>query len=107
MDWPAWFEAAGLPAPSEAGTRFSQADHAIDAALGGAGVVLGRISLCEGHVRDGALVMPLPLSLRPGTRFSLVCPKGSETRPQVARFADWVREETRPIAALAEGRVFA
>ena len=106
MDWSAWFEAAGLPVPEETGTRFSQADHAIDAAVGGAGAILGRISLCEGHVRDGSLAMPLPLSLRPGTQFSVVCPKGSETRPQVARFVEWVRAETGGIAAMAEGRVF-
>ena len=106
-DWPAWFEAAGHPPPEEAGPRFSQADHAIDAALSGAGAVLGRISLAEGHLREGRLVAPLALSLRPGARYRIVCPEGAQTRQAVARFIAWVERETAPIAALAEGREFA
>ena len=106
-DWAAWFEAAGLAPPAGTGTRFSQADHAVDAALGSAGAILGRISLTEGHLREGRLAAPLALSLRPGARYRVVCPEGAERRPQVARFIDWVTAETAPIAALAAGRTFA
>ena len=41
-DWPAWFRAMGVDFTPEHGARFSQADHAVDAALAGAGVALGR-----------------------------------------------------------------
>ena len=106
-DWPAWFAAAGVPAPAGGGPRFSQADHAVDAALAGAGVVLGRISMTEGHLREGQLVAPFALSLRANARYRLVCPEGAQHRPHVARFVDWVMAETESVRALAATRTFA
>ncbi|MEM8851634.1 MAG: LysR family transcriptional regulator, partial [Pseudomonadota bacterium] len=44
-DWPAWCRAAEVSLDTSHGPRFSQADHALDAAMSGAGVVLGRVSL--------------------------------------------------------------
>lgn len=106
-DWPAWLKAAGVAAPPPSGPRFSQADHAVDAALAGAGAVLGRISMTEGHLREGQLAAPFALSLRANARYRLVCPEGAEQRPHVARFIDWVMAETASIRALAETRTFA
>ncbi len=106
-DWPAWLAAAGVTAPAPGGPRFSQADHAVDAALAGAGVVLGRISMTEAHLREGQLVAPFDLTLRANARYRLVCPMGAETRPQVARFVEWVMAETRSIRAMAPSRRFA
>ena len=107
VDWPTWFAAAGLAAPETAGTHFSQADHAVNAALSGGGVMLGRISLTERHLTEGRLVMPFPLSLWANAAYSFVCPQGTETRPQVARFLDWVMSEVGTIADLTSTRVFA
>ena len=107
IGWPAWLRAAGLPPAPEGGPRFSQADHAVDAALAGAGVILGRISLTEGHLREGRLVAPYPLALRTDARYRLICPMGAERRPQVAAFIAWILAETGPMAALAEGWTFA
>ena len=105
-DWPTWFAAAGLPPPPDGGPRFSQADHAVGAALAGAGAILGRISLTEGALRDGRLVMPFPLSLRGGAGYRLVHQPGAEGRPQVAAFRDWVLAEMAEVAALAGTRHF-
>ena len=58
VDWPAWFAQAGLPERNWTGQRFSQADHALDAALSGAGAVLGRGSLTNRMLREGRLVAP-------------------------------------------------
>lgn len=93
-DWPTYFGMIGVASPTETGTKFSQADHAIDAALAGAGAVLGRISLTEAHLRDGRLVMPFKKAMWTNAAYRIVCPKGNETRPQVARFIEWVRAET-------------
>lgn len=93
-DWAAYFDLINEAPPKEAGTKFSQADHAVDAALAGAGVVLGRISLTESHLREGRLVMPLKTALWSNATYRIVCPDGAEKRPQVARFIQWVLAET-------------
>ena len=106
VGWPQWFEAAGVQPPAMAGPRFSQADHAVDAALAGAGAVLGRISMAEGHLREGQLVAPFDLSLRANARYRLVHPPGHGSRPAVARFTEWVLAETESIRRLEAGRRF-
>ncbi len=42
FDWPAWFRAMGIDYEPKHGTHFSNADHAVNAAISGAGIVLGR-----------------------------------------------------------------
>ncbi len=41
-DWQSWYRAAGLDMPEGGGPHFSHADHALDAALSGAGALRGR-----------------------------------------------------------------
>lgn len=97
LDWKTYFEAAGIDADTTAGARFSQADHAIDAALAGGGAVLGRISMAEAHLREGRLVMPYGTALRAHAGYRIVCLEGTQHRPQIARFIDWVLAETASI----------
>lgn len=104
IDWPAWFRAAGLGDAPTGGPRFSQADHAIDAALGGGGVVLGRLSLTSAALADGQLVAPFDLAISTEAHYRFVCPAGAETRPQIAAFLEWIEAETAEIQRHAEGR---
>lgn len=106
IEWQAWFKAAGLGVAPPAGPRFSQADHALDTALASGGVVMGRISLAAEAIRAGQLVMPYPLSLTTEAHYRFVCPKGSETRPQVAAFYDWILNEAQSLTELNDGRTF-
>jgi len=92
-DWATWFRMQGVDFTPENGLRFSNADHAIDAALAGAGVVLGRRALVVKDLMDGRLVAPFPLALGTGARFRFICQKGAEDRPQIAAFRDWVLSE--------------
>ncbi|MEL7099105.1 MAG: transcriptional regulator GcvA [Pseudomonadota bacterium] len=92
-DWPTWFMMQGVDFAPETGLRFSNADHAIDAALAGAGVVLGRRALVVKELMDGRLVAPFPLAMGTGARFRFICQKGAEARPHVAAFRDWVLAE--------------
>ncbi|WP_425093162.1 transcriptional regulator GcvA [Tropicimonas sp. S265A] len=89
-DWAAWFRAAGVTDPPRILPRFSQADHAIDAAEAGAGAVLGRISLTAGALRDGRLVMPFPIAITTQAHYRVLCPEGMEAKPQVAAFLEWI-----------------
>jgi LysR family glycine cleavage system transcriptional activator len=102
VGWPGWLSLAGVNGAPTYGPRFSQADHAIDIALQGAGVVLGRHAIAETSLKEGGLVAPFALSIRTGTYFRLVCPEGQEDRPNIKAFREWVREEAE--ATLADER---
>ncbi|NNJ69416.1 MAG: transcriptional regulator GcvA [Boseongicola sp.] len=106
IQWPAWFAAAGLGTPPTGGLRFSQADHALDSALTGTGVVLGRVSLAARDLAEGRLVMPFDLSLTTEAHYRLICANGSEKRPHIKTFLDWIESQTSEILALDKGRRF-
>lgn len=91
VGWNTWFEANGLlgQQPSE-GTRFNQADHAIEVALQGDGVVLARYSFVRHSIEAGVLVAPFPVALQVPAQFFLVCPHGSEGDQNVKAFRDWM-----------------
>ena len=92
-DWETWFRAMGIDFAPTHGPRFSQADHAVDAALAGVGVVLGRRALVVRELDEGRLVAPFPTALDTGVRFRFLCADGAQTRPQIAAFRDWIIAE--------------
>jgi LysR family glycine cleavage system transcriptional activator len=106
VDWEAWFAAVNLHAPDVAGTHFSQADHAVNAAMAGGGAMLGRVSLTERHLTEGRLVMPFKETLWSNATYRFVCPIGAEKRSQVARFLEWMMEEVVTFEALKADRTF-
>jgi LysR family glycine cleavage system transcriptional activator len=73
--------------------RVNAADHALEAAVAGAGVALSHKLIASDDVHSGRLVTPFgpELPLRSGYHF--VCPKGYETRPTVRAFRDWLFAE--------------
>ena len=103
-DWAAWFRTAGLEPPADHGPRFSQADHAVDLALEGGGVVLGRGSVTDRALTDGRLVAPFGPTLKTGGTYRLVHPPGHAARPAIARFRDWVMSEMETLHRLTEAR---
>ena len=63
-DWARWLKAADAgTVDASRGTRFDQPDHALQAAIEGAGVVLGRRRLATNDIAAGRLVAPFELSL--------------------------------------------
>lgn len=101
-NWKTWFRAMGVAHDPGQGLRFSQADHAVDAALAGVGVVLGRRALVVKDIEDGRLVAPFPTALGTGARFRFICVKGAETRPHIAAFRDWVVAEIDKLRHVTE-----
>lgn len=102
MGWSDWFTAMGEPFSPIHGPRFSQADHALDAALAGVGVVLGRRALVVKDLDEGRLVAPFQTALTTGAQFSFLCLKGMENRPQIAVFRNWILEEIAKTAHITE-----
>jgi len=95
--WADWFKAAGVTGADDVdsgrGLRFNSADHAIEATIEGAGVLLAYKALACDDLRTGRLVAPFALEVGADRAFHLVCPSGAETRPKVKAFRTWVVEE--------------
>ncbi len=102
-DWPAWFRAVGVDFTPTHGAHFSNADHAIDAAVAGVGVALGRRPMIIKDVIEGRLVMPFKTAVETKARFRFLCRSGEETRPQIAAFRDWFLAEIEKTAHISDG----
>ena len=59
----------------------------------GAGVLLAHYTLAHDDLRTGRLIAPFRLKLKTRRGFHFVCPLGSETRPKIAAFRNWLHEE--------------
>jgi len=101
-DWPAWFRAVGITETPPAGARFTQADHAIDATMAGVGVALGRRALVIKDLAEGRLVAPYGIALGTEAHFRFLCPEGSQDRPQIAVFRDWILDEIKKTATVSD-----
>ena len=94
-NWDRWLEAAGVrQVDTSRGPHFSQPDHALQAAIDGAGVVLGWRYLAADDIAHGRLIVPFSLLLPLGSAFYLVYPKAYTDRQKVMVFRDWLIEET-------------
>ncbi|MEM6711327.1 MAG: transcriptional regulator GcvA [Pseudomonadota bacterium] len=93
--WKEWLVFAGVTHESDIrGLRFNHADHAIDAAIRGAGIALARTSLAKTDIESGLLVEPFPdLRLTTDLAFYLVMPPAARFKPKVAAFTDWMLQE--------------
>ena len=96
-DWMAQAHVTGIDVSR--GLRLNVADHALDAAVEGAGVVLGYKVMAAADLLAGRLVSPFGPELSLGGRaYHLVCPRGHEKRPKIRAFRDWLMSEVRRYA---------
>ncbi|MCU9836587.1 transcriptional regulator GcvA [Ruegeria sp. WL0004] len=102
VDWPVWFRAVGISFTPTHGTHFSNADHAVDAAVAGAGVALARRAMIIKDLEEGRLVAPFKTAIESQGRFRFLCLKGAETRPQIAAFRDWFMAEIDKTAHISD-----
>src|SRR5260370_848706 len=93
-NWADWFAAAGVrDADVSRGLRFSSADHALDATVEGAGVLLASDVLAYDDLRTGRLAIPFALYLHSGRAYHFVCPKRRQGHPNVQAFRAWIKQE--------------
>lgn len=107
VGWRSWFHAAGLEYTDHPIASFNSPAPAVSAAISGAGVLMGRVSLTDGALRDGRLVMPFDLSIKAAKSYRIVCPKGAHDLPHVRAFMDWIRAEYDAMQTLKADRTFA
>ena len=91
--WADWFAIADLQGDATRGLTVNVADHALDAAVAGAGVSLSFKLIASDDVHSGRLVSPFGPELPLGSGYHFVCPKGHEKRPHVRAFRDWLFAE--------------
>lgn len=93
--WSDWAHLAGVDdIDTTRGLRLNVADHALDAASEGAGVVLAYKLVASRDIRLGRLVAPFGPEIKvPDRAYYFVCPRGFEKRPPVRAFRDWIFEE--------------
>jgi LysR family glycine cleavage system transcriptional activator len=96
VDWAIWLHSAGIDnVDPHRGPTFLSSDHAIQAALRGEGVVLGRSALVADELAAGRLVRPFQLSLPASFAYFVVYPQTALQRPSVKAFRDWLMVEAR------------
>jgi len=100
--WSDWFQMAGIDGiDSTRGLRLNVADHALDAASEGAGVVLAYKVVASRDIGLGRLIVPFgPEIALPGRSYFFVCQKGHEKRAPVKAFRDWAFAEIADTAAI-------
>ena len=93
--WADWLGMAGVEGiDTTRGLRLNVADHALDAASEGMGVVLAYKLVAARDIALGRLVSPFgPEMPVPGRAYYFVCAKGQEKRAPVKAFRNWVFAE--------------
>ncbi|TDI80223.1 MAG: transcriptional regulator GcvA [Betaproteobacteria bacterium] len=93
-NWDTWFKSSEIEhIDASQGLHFSQPDHALQAAIDGAGFVLGWRGLAANDIAAGRLEQPFNLILPLGLAFYLVYPEAYADRSEIVAFRDWVMQE--------------
>jgi LysR family glycine cleavage system transcriptional activator len=91
VGWARWLALAGAPEVNgNRGTRYSLAELALQAAIDGAGVVLGRLALAELDLTAGRLCRPFKRVLPLELGYFLVMPPKQRDRPEIHCFRTWL-----------------
>jgi LysR family transcriptional regulator, glycine cleavage system transcriptional activator len=91
-DWRLWLTAAGLPVSLalRRGLNFDQSFMALQAAMDGLGVALGRTQLVEQDIAAGRLVVPFDVVLPSDAGFYIVAPEETADTPKISLFRNWL-----------------
>lgn len=97
-DWQLWLTAAGLPVElaKRRGLSFDQTFMAIQAAVDGRGVALGRTPFVEDDIAAGRLIVPFDVVLPADAGFYVVAPEETADTPKIALFRHWLLGSVAP-----------
>jgi len=99
--WHSWLRAVGEPSiDTNRGPRFSQPDHGLQAAIDGAGVVLGWRYLAQRDLDAGRLKQPFAQQLPLGSAFHFVYPDADVVPGRISAFLTWLANEIEADRAL-------
>jgi LysR family glycine cleavage system transcriptional activator len=94
-DWSTWLRAAGQSAQLADGPRltFDLAMMAVQAAVDGQGVCIGRSTYVDDDLRAGRLVVPFDLRLKDELGFYLVTPHETAQSIKIKAFRAWLQAQ--------------
>ncbi len=94
--WPGWLEAAGAPGvDASRGLHVNASMVAIQAAVDGQGIALGRSVLVEDDLATGRLIRPFAMTLPLRYGYFIVHPKALPADSQVPRFSRWLQAQAK------------
>ncbi len=94
IDWVIWLRSAGITdIDARRGLRFQSSVLAVQTAVQGGGIVLGRSALVADDLKSGRLVQPFTLSLPTDLAYYVVYPPEAIKRHKVRAFRDWLLEQ--------------
>ena len=97
--WRHWCDEAGIVGLDlDAGASFNDASLALQAAVEGQGVALGRLMLAADDLRSGRLVQPFDVVLPNDYSYWLVYPAAALERANVVAFRTWLLAEAKQSA---------
>lgn len=92
--WAQWLRAARVrQVDADSGAHFGQTDHAIQAAIDGSGVLLGRVAIATFDLVAGRLVRPFELTLPSPFGYFFVTRAGRQRERAIAALLAWIRDE--------------
>ncbi len=96
ITWATWFELAGLKGIDHGcAVRFDSAAYAVEAAVRGEGVLLGRSALVSADLAAGRLVRPFDLALASRWKYYVVYLEGALRQKKIKLFRDWLFAEMK------------
>ena len=96
IDWATWLASAGVKGVNpNRGLTFDSYTFAVEAAVQGEGVVLGRTMLVASDLASGRLVRPFKHALQSVSSFFLVYPPEAIRQRKVKVFRDWLFAEVK------------
>ena len=96
LHWKTWLEVAGILDLKPAGRlSFSGYEQIIPAAVAGHGVALGRTPLVKDLIAAKQLVAPFTSTADPARAYFAIVSPSAASRPEVAGFVAWLKEEAK------------
>ena len=97
-EWQLWLTAAGLPGDlsRRPGLTFDQSIVAMQAAMEGLGVALGRTPVADADLAAGRLIRPFDLTLPAEAGYYIVTPEHGDETQELALFRAWIMRSITP-----------
>lgn len=101
--WKTWLDAMGYTTiNSSKGTHFNHADHCIEAAVDGGGIVMARLGFAFRELNAGRLIAPFKEAISARGGFYFCCPHEALEKEKVLNFLAWIRDEAADQAEAVE-----